>query len=162
MQEKQETWAGKISWSRKWQPTPVFLSGKSHGQRSLVGHSPWGRKGPDTTEWQNTHTHSTSCESPGWRKHTLESRLPGETSISSDMQMTPPLWQKGKRNYRASWWNWMGELKSWLKTQHSKHQDHDIQSHHVTANRWRNNGNCERLYFLGLQNHCRWWLQPWN
>ena len=30
------------------------------------------------------------------------------------------------------------------------------------ANRWRNNGNIVRLYFLGLQNHCRWWLQPWN
>ena len=41
---------GKISWSRKWQPTPMFLSGKSHGQRSLVGYSPWGHKGSDTTE----------------------------------------------------------------------------------------------------------------
>ena len=30
------------------------------------------------------------------------------------------------------------------------------------ANRWGNNGNGDRLYFLGLQNHCRWWLQPWN
>ena len=30
------------------------------------------------------------------------------------------------------------------------------------ANRWRKNGNSDRLYFLGLQNHCRWWLQPWN
>ena len=30
------------------------------------------------------------------------------------------------------------------------------------ANRWGNNGNSDRLYFLGLQNHCRWWLQPWN
>ena len=30
------------------------------------------------------------------------------------------------------------------------------------ANRWRNNGNSDRLYFLRLQNHCRWWLQPWN
>ena len=30
------------------------------------------------------------------------------------------------------------------------------------ANRWRNNGNSDRFYFLGLQNHCRWWLQPWN
>ena len=30
------------------------------------------------------------------------------------------------------------------------------------ANRWGNSGNNERLYFLGLQNHCRWWLQPWN
>ena len=41
---------------------------------------------------------STSCEMPGWMKHKLESRLPGEISITSDMQMTPPLWQKGKRN----------------------------------------------------------------
>ena len=33
-----------INWRRKWQPTPVFLSGKSHGQKSLVGYSPWGRQ----------------------------------------------------------------------------------------------------------------------
>ena len=37
-------YVGKIPWSRKWQPTPVFLLGKSHGQRSLVGYSPWGRE----------------------------------------------------------------------------------------------------------------------
>ena len=37
---------------------------------------------------------STSCEMPGWIKHKLESRLPGKISITSDMQMTPPLWQK--------------------------------------------------------------------
>jgi len=37
------SWVGKIPWRRKWQPTPVFLPGKSHGWRSLVGYSPWGR-----------------------------------------------------------------------------------------------------------------------
>ena len=37
-------------WRRKWQPTPVFLPGESHGRRSLVGYSPWGRKELDTTE----------------------------------------------------------------------------------------------------------------
>ena len=37
-------------WRRKWQPTPVFLPGKSHGLRSLVGYSPWGRKELDMTE----------------------------------------------------------------------------------------------------------------
>ena len=42
---------------RKWQPTPVFLPGESHGQRSLEGYSPWGRKESDTTE-QLTHTHT--------------------------------------------------------------------------------------------------------
>ena len=47
-------------------------------------------------------------------------------------------------------------LKSWVKTQHSKNQNHGIQFHHFMANRWRNNGNSNRLYFLGLQNHCRW------
>ena len=38
----QETWVGKIPWRREWQPTPIFLSEESHGQRSLVGYSPWG------------------------------------------------------------------------------------------------------------------------
>ena len=37
-------------WRRKWQTTPVFLTGESHGQRSLVGYSPWGRKESDMTE----------------------------------------------------------------------------------------------------------------
>ena len=39
-----DPWVGKIPWRRIWQPTPVFLPGKSHEQRSLVGYSPWGRK----------------------------------------------------------------------------------------------------------------------
>ena len=43
-----------------------------------------------------TYMQSTSCEMPGWRKHKLESRLLGEISITSDTQMTPPLWQKAK------------------------------------------------------------------
>ena len=45
-------WFRKIPWRRKWQPTLVFLSGKSHGQKSLAGYSPWGRKSP--TEWLST------------------------------------------------------------------------------------------------------------
>ena len=43
-----------------------------------------------------TYMQSTSCEMPGWMKHKLESKLPGEISVTSDMQMTPPLWQKVK------------------------------------------------------------------
>ena len=45
-----------------------------------------------------TYMQSTSCKMLVWRKHKLESRLLGEISITSDMQMTPPLWQKVKRN----------------------------------------------------------------
>jgi len=48
-------WVRKISWRRKWQPTPVFLPGKSHGQRSLVGYSPWGLKELDMTERLSMH-----------------------------------------------------------------------------------------------------------
>ena len=43
------TW--KIPWRRKWQSTPALLHGKSHGWRSLIGYSPWGRKESNTTEW---------------------------------------------------------------------------------------------------------------
>ena len=46
------------SWWRQWQPTPVFLSGESHGQRSLVGYSPWGHKKMDTTERLSMHMHT--------------------------------------------------------------------------------------------------------
>ena len=48
-------WGGKIPWI--CQPTPVFLPGKSHGQRSLVSYSPWGLKESDMTE-RLTHTHN--------------------------------------------------------------------------------------------------------
>ena len=44
-----------IHWRRKWQPTPVFLPGESHGQRSLVGYSPWGRWESDRTERLHFH-----------------------------------------------------------------------------------------------------------
>ena len=53
MQETQEMWVQslgrKIPWRGEWQPTPVFLPGKFHGQRSLVDYSAWGHKESDTT-----------------------------------------------------------------------------------------------------------------
>ena len=50
----QDTWVRNIPWRREWQPTPVFLPGESHGQRSLAGYSPWGQKESDTTERLNS------------------------------------------------------------------------------------------------------------
>ena len=52
--------------------------------------------------------------------------------------------------------------KAGLKTQHSKNEDLSIWSHHFMVNRWGKRGNSNRFYFLGLQNHCGWWLQPRN
>ena len=45
--------------------------------------------------------------------------------------------------------------ESWFKTQHSKNEDHAFQSHHFIASKWGDNGITERIYFLGLQSHCR-------
>ena len=46
-----DAWVRMIPWRREWLPTPVFLPGESHGQRNLVGYSPWGHKESDTIEW---------------------------------------------------------------------------------------------------------------
>ena len=58
-----------------------------------------------------TYMQGTSWETLGWMKHKLESRLPGEIWITSDMQMTPHLGQKAKKNWRASWWKWKRRVK---------------------------------------------------
>ena len=50
-----DSWVRKIPWRRAWQPTPVFLPGEAHGQRSLEGHSPSGHKESDMTE-ETSHT----------------------------------------------------------------------------------------------------------
>ena len=76
------------------------------------------------------------------------------------MQMTPPLWQKVKRNYRASWWKWKSR-KAGLELSIQKTKI--MESSSITS--WQIDGETlqtDRLYFLQLQNHCRWWLDPWN
>ena len=53
-----DPWVGKIPWSRKLQPTPISLTGKLHGQGSLVGYSPWGYTELVTTEHTHAHVHT--------------------------------------------------------------------------------------------------------
>ena len=48
-------WVGKIPWRKKWQPPPVFLPGKSHAQRSLVGYGPWGHRESERTQQLNSN-----------------------------------------------------------------------------------------------------------
>ena len=96
-----------------------------------------------------TYMQSTSWETLGWKKHKLKSRLLGEISITSDMQMTPPLWQKVRRTKEPLAESERGEWKSWLKVQHSENKDHGIWSHHFMGNRWGNSGNSDQLYFWG-------------
>ena len=56
-------WIGKIPWRRKWQATPVFLPGKPHGQRNLVGYSPWSHNGLDTTDHAQPWKRDRNCRS---------------------------------------------------------------------------------------------------
>ena len=74
-----DPWGGKIPWRREWQPTPVFLPGKLHGQRTLAGYSPWGcRIGHD---WWLTCT----CILNGYKyKRPIESR--GQVSPCSQLE----------------------------------------------------------------------------
>ena len=64
-------WVRKLPWRRKWQPTPVFLPGIPHGQRSLAGYSPWGCKESDVTKvTEDTHTHKRIVLQPlSWGVH---------------------------------------------------------------------------------------------
>ena len=69
-------WVGKMPWKRKWHLTAVFLPGKCHGQRGLVGYSPWGHKELDTTEQLSTIQHEVQegSQREGERKHLFACR----------------------------------------------------------------------------------------
>ena len=93
-----------------------------------------------------TYMQSTSFKMPGWMKHKLESRCSWHHLYGRKWRRTKKPLDERER----------GEWKSCLKTQHFR----KLRSWHlVMANRW---GISDRLYFSGLPNHCRWWLQPWN
>jgi len=83
---------GKLPWGRAWQPTPVFVPGESHRQRSLVGHSPC-RKELNTTELLSTHTFSFPwwCLGPGSHLLPWAHNSPAERpQVLSPCPMSPP------------------------------------------------------------------------
>ena len=113
-----DAWVGKIPWRREWQPTPVFLPGELHGQRNLVGYSPWGRKESDMTE-RLTHTHTQS-----WIQRELDC-----------LQHLPIAFaeQKTKTNKKALWtfeagfavWLCAEDEKHWIQKQMKRKTDLD-------------------------------------
>ena len=99
-----DPWIGKIPWKRKWQPTPVFLPGKSHGQRSLMGYSPWGRRvGDDWSDLAHTCTLIKRLNR-GIMKSGLRRKKTEE-----DVQRVPPremercLWKRRKSKEAKAW-----------------------------------------------------------
>ena len=91
---------------------------------------PWPQDWRRSVFMQNCHT---SCDMPDWMKHKLESRLPRVISITSDMQMTPPLWQKAKKNLKSFLMKVESE-KADLKL-NIQNQNYGIQSYHFMAKR---------------------------
>ena len=92
----------------------------------------------------------------GWKKHKLESRLPGEISITSDMQMTPPLWQKVKKSLKSLLKVKEESEKVGLKCniQKTKIMTSDpITSLEIGGETME---TVSDFIFGGLQNHCRW------
>ena len=107
-----------------------------------------------------TYMQSTSWETLGLKKHKLELRLLGETSINSGMQMSPSLWQKVKRNQKASFKEKNENVNLKFNIQKSK----IMASGPITS--WEIDGEIVEtvsdFVFFGLKNHCRWWFQPKN
>ena len=99
-----------------------------------------------------TYMQSISCEMPGWMKHKLESRFLGEISITSDLQMTPSLWQKAKKELSLLMKVKKESEKFGLKLNIQKTKIRAIGS--ITS--WQIDGETMETvtdYFGGLQNH---------
>ena len=99
-----------------------------------------------STSWEMLDWWSTSWNQDCWRNINNLRYIADTTLMAEGKEELKILLMKVKEESE----------KSWLKIQHSKNEDHGIQSHHFMENRWGNNGNSDRFYFLRLQNHCRW------
>ena len=85
-----DSWVAKIPWRRKWQPTPIFLPGKSHGWRSLVGYSPWGHRESDMTERACPHDLVSAENFMSWETHGM-----GQTGTTGPLGWLQPPYEKG-------------------------------------------------------------------
>ena len=104
-----------------------------------------------------TYMQSSSCKMPGWIKHKLESRLLEKNINNLSFADDTTLMAESKEALKSSLMKVKEESeKAGLKLSIQKMKIMMIWSHHFMANRWGNNGNSDRLYFLALQNHCRW------
>ena len=91
------SWVGKIPWRRAGQPTPVFLPGESHGQRSLVGYCSWGHKKSDMTQRLSLH-----CLSQEFKSKTEKSMPSLTVSVGNESP-------EGQENWPCAWpWSWKG------------------------------------------------------
>ena len=118
------SWFRKIPWRREWQLTPVFLPGKSHGQRRLAGHSPWDHKESDMTEWLSTHTNQKGLspvaqmvQNPLSIQETWVWPLDWEDPLDEGMATTSSILAWRIPMNRGAWWDTVHEVaksQTWL------------------------------------------------
>ena len=143
-------WGYQAIWPASWE---IYMQVKKQQLKLDMEQQTGSKLGKECVKAVNGHSayltsmQSTWWETLGWMNHKLESRLPGEISITLEIQMTPPLWQKVKKNKEPFDESERGEWKSWLKTQHSENEDCGIWSHHFMGNRCGNNRNSDTLFF---------------
>ena len=105
---------------------------------------------------------STSWEKLGWMKHKLESRLPGEISITSDMQLTPPLMADSEEELQRLLMK-VKEDSEKVDLKLNIQKNKNMASGPITS--WKIDGETvetvTKFILGGLQNHCKWWQQPW-
>ena len=97
----------------------------------------------------------------GWMKHKMQSRLQEKYQQPQICRWHHPPDRK-RRGSKEPLDEGERRMKKLAENSTFKKEDPSIQLHHFMANWWGNNGNSDRLYFCGLRDHCRWWLQPWN
>ena len=100
-------WVRKIPWRRAWQPTPVFLPGESHGQRSLAGYSPWGCKVLDTTE----------ATEHAWTKYIVTLLDSSDTAVIKTVMIfaCPCGTWHNFQNLAGAWLMWLKCVCSWSR-----------------------------------------------
>ena len=99
-------WVGKIPWRRKWQLTPVFLTEKSHGQRSLAGYSPWGHKESDMAEQVHIYAHTRAHTHTHTHTHTGHLTDQIQASRRNNSRRKNDYSQPQHRFSSSSAWSW--------------------------------------------------------
>ena len=103
-------WEYQTTWPASWETCMQVRKQQVELDMEQTG-SKSGKEYVKAVYCHSAYMQSTSCEMPGWMKHKLESRLPGEITITLGTQMIPPLCQKAKKNWRASLWKWKRRMK---------------------------------------------------
>ena len=115
-----DPWVGKIPWRRKWQPTPVFLPGKSHGLRILLGYSPWGRKSQTwLSDWASNIEEHPKIQ----LKSTLDFCISPSEFLIPKAQDTPQESVRKKKTIHLHYYNCVNAIsiyKGWTELEKSK------------------------------------------